>query len=127
MTNIEDNELQLQQMSQYSIINKAKEYRSIIDNKTGKTSSSWFHQDASKVLARHGISHENEKLLEYGYIADIFVSPHNFPSLLKLELNWDKGCYFAETKPKSVERGLIIEINGPSAKNAKWSFFLTCI
>ena len=114
MTNIEDNKLQLQLISKYSIINMAKEYRTIIDNKTGKTSSSWFHQDASKVLTRHGISHENEKQLEYGYIADIFVSPLNFPSLLKLELNWDKGCYFSETKPKSVERGLIIEINGPS-------------
>ena len=37
--------------------------------------------DVSNILHKLGISHENEKVLDFGYIVDIFVEPHNFPQI----------------------------------------------
>ena len=116
MTSIKDDQMHQQLMDRYSVVNMARDYRSTTSRKKkGKmVSSSWFHQDASRTLKSYGIAHETEKPLEYGYMADIFLTPQQFPALLQLELSWDKGCYFTDIRPKSIAKGLVIEINGPS-------------
>ena len=104
-----------QLIERYPIISIARKYRSVANYDSKRSSSSWLHQDVSKALTCSGITHEIEKPLEYGYVADIFVSQYYFPSMAQLQLNGGKITHsYFEKRSRGIDRGLIIEINGPS-------------
>eukprot|EP01031_Cornospumella_fuschlensis_P034624 gene34624-41928_t len=58
-----------------TIIKTSKSYKYLQRRATQDNISSFTHKDASNILKDIGIHHENEKLLDHGYYADIFISP----------------------------------------------------
>lgn len=58
--------------------------------------SSFTHRDASSVLSEMGITHENEKMLDNGYIADVFMP-----------------ASVARRLPPGSSKGVVIEFDGP--------------
>ena len=65
--------------------------------------SSYTHLDASKILNTMGIIHENEKILQHGYVVDIFIN-----NIGTRNDSSDRSCSSVK-----VGGGTVIEFDGP--------------
>ncbi len=78
------------------MIRSSKSWKYLQRRLKDENNSSQTHLDASAILRELGIVHENEKILDNGYYADIYISPQ-----------------FAGNTTPSNSKGIVVEFDGP--------------